>query len=81
MASISKHGEEASPGMIARMRRSANEIWMEWLRVTKPNHNDTTRMAMAVLGVVIVFTLWLAALDAILSFGITAIENRFNLKP
>lgn len=79
MAMITKP-KQPSPtaryGMLSRIRRWAQEVWLELQKVIKPTPQETTRMMIAVLGISLIFTVWLGVLDLILTYLTSAIEQK-----
>ncbi|MCW5934003.1 MAG: preprotein translocase subunit SecE [Fimbriimonadia bacterium] len=65
-------------GLGGRIQRWYREVWAELKKVVKPTPQETTRMTVAVLGIILTFSIWIAILDAILTVITQNLESRFQ---
>jgi preprotein translocase SecE subunit len=75
---VSKPKSSTTParvGSLGRIQKWLGEVYTELKRVTKPTPEETNRMTLAVLGVVVMFALWLGLLDIIFTNLTLAIDK------
>lgn len=63
---VSKTKSSTTParaGGLGRIQKWFGEVYTELKRVTKPTPEETNRMVLAVLGVIVMFSLWLGVMD------------------
>jgi len=65
----------ARVGGAGRIQKWFGEVYTELKRVTKPTPEETNRMTLAVLGIIVMFSLWLGLMDLVFTQLTHAIDR------